>query len=325
MELDSNSNFIYNDNNLNKDDVKKLFRDQEAYIAVQEDYGKKEKAIIISFRNSNDREAAIFDDSISKNTSEGFMLNGEYQNIKYNKGTIIIKDNRLVSANSISEDDMAYVVANRGYQDGEYYAGIIAINDRFNPDFINIYRGRISSIDRNTSVTVESFSRLDGLNWDFYNTPKTFLITYDTKIIDDEGIIGQRNFLDFGDSSFKDRTVYILADGTDAMLINTAPYGDANIKGEIYEIMADNAVNEDGEEIGEGQPNAFTLINVKAYNTSSLKWEDEENININILNNSIILKNNDIGKPSDLKEGDRVRVLKSEDTNNEDGYIIFVE
>lgn len=341
MDLDANSNFIYNDDNLNKDDVKKLFKDQEAYIAVQEDYGKKEKAVIISFRNSNDSEAAIFNDSISKNTSEGFTLKGEYTNVRYNKGTIIIKDNRLVSANSISENDMAYVVANRGYQDGEYHAGIIAINDRSNLDFIDIYRGRISSIDRNTSVTIESFSKLGGLSWEFYNTPKTFLITYDTKIIDDEGIIGQRNFLDFGNSSFKDRTVYILADGTDAVLITTAPYGNANIKGEIYKIMADNTINEDGEDIesGEGvqekQPYGFTLIDVKIYNPSSFMWENGEDIDINILNTSIILKNNDIGKPSDLKEGDRIRVIKgeekknedkdNEEKKNEDGYIIFIE
>ncbi len=323
MELDADSNFVYNDKSLNKDDVKKLFKDREAYIAAKEDYGKKEKAVIVSFRNSSDREAAVFDDTISKSTSEGFVLEREYRNIKYNKGTIIIKDNRLVSVNSVSKDDAAYVVANRGFDDGEYYAGIVAINDRFNPDFIDIYRGRIASIDRNTSVTVESFSRFDGLNWDFYNTPKTFLITYDTKIVDDEGIIGQRNFLDFGDSSFKERTVYILAEGTDAVLITTAPYGNTNIKGEIYEIVSDRTVNEDGEEVGEQQIHGVTLIDVKEYNPSSFMWEDGTNTNINILNTSIILKNNGILKASDLKKGDRVRVLKTED--NEDGYIIFVE
>ena len=60
-----------------------------------------------------------------KSTSEGFVLEREYRNIKYNKGTIIIKDNRLVSVNSVSKDDAAYVVANRGFDDGEYYAGLL--------------------------------------------------------------------------------------------------------------------------------------------------------------------------------------------------------
>lgn len=325
MELDAESSFVYNNRSLNKDDVKRLFKDREAYIAAKEDYGRKEKAVIISFRNSGDREAAVFDDTVLKSTSEGFMLEKEYKNIKYNEGTIIIKDNRLVSANSVTKDDAVYVVANRGYEDGEYYAGIVSVNDRFNPDFIDIYRGRIASIDRNTSVTVESFSRFDGLNWNFFNTPKTFLITYDTKIVDDTGIIGQRNFLDFGDSGFKDRTVYILADGTDAVLITTAPYGNVNVKGEIYEITADRTVNEEGEELGVQQVHGFTLIDAKEYNPSKFMWEDTEEkiININILNNSVILKNETVAKASDLKAGDMVRVLKREDS--EDGYIIFVE
>src|SRR5690606_21385218 len=145
MELDSESTFVYNDKNIYKDDVKRLFKDREAYIAAREDYGKKEKAVIVSFRNSNDREVAVFDDTILSSTSEGFVLKKEYKNIKYNKGTIIIKDNRLVSANSVTKDDAAYIIASRGYEDGEYYAGIVAINDRFNPDFIDIYRGRIAS------------------------------------------------------------------------------------------------------------------------------------------------------------------------------------
>ena len=107
------------------------------------------------------------------------------------------------------------------------------------------------------------------------------------------------------------------------MLITTAPYGNTNIKGEIYEIVSDRTVNEDGEEVGEQQIHGVTLIDVKEYNPSSFMWEDGTNTNINILNTSIILKNNGILKASDLKKGDRVRVLKTED--NEDGYIIFVE
>ncbi|MDQ2084969.1 S-layer homology domain-containing protein [Herbivorax sp. ANBcel31] len=325
MELDENNNFIYNDKNLNEYDVEKLFKDREAYIAVKEDFGRNEKAVAVSFRNSNDSEAGIFDDSITNTTSDGFMLESEYRNVKYNNGTIIIKDNRLVSANSISEEDMAYVVANRRYEDGEYYAGVIAINDRFDPDFIDIYRGRIADIDTNNSVAVESFSRLDGLDWEFFNTPKTFLLTYDTKIVDDEGIIGQRNFLDFGESSFKDRTVYILADETDAVLITTAPYGNKNIRGEIYDIMAENAVNEEGEELEPQDPHGFMLIDVKEYDSSSFMWEDEENTTLNILDTSIILKDNSIAQPSDLKKGDRVRVIKSEGNDSEDAYIILVE
>ena len=220
-----------------------------------------------------------------RSTSEGFVLEKEYKNIKYNKGTIIIKDNRLVSANSVTKDDAAYIIASRGYEDGEYYAGIVAINDRFNPDFIDIYRGRIASIERNTSVTVESFSRFDGLNWEFFNTPKTFLITYDTKIVDDTGIIGQRNFLDFGESSFKDKDCLYTGRRYRCSTYNYCTYGNVNVKGEIYQIVADRTVNEEGEELGVQQVHGFTLIDAKEYNPSTFMWEDTKDriININIL------------------------------------------
>ncbi|TYQ15317.1 UNVERIFIED_CONTAM: S-layer family protein [Acetivibrio alkalicellulosi] len=323
VELAEDNIFMFNNNPLNTNDVRRLFREQEAYIAVLEDFGKSEKAVFVSFRNSNDTEAPVFDDVIASNRpgSEGeFTLGQEYRNIIYNAGTIIVKDNRLVSGNNISNEDMAYVVANRRYNDGVYQAGVIAINERFNPDFIDIYRGRISQINTNTSVTLGSFSRLNGLNWEFNNTPKTLSITYDTKIVDDNGIVGQRNFIDHGDLSFKDRTVYILAQGTDAILISTAPYGNINVRGEIFEITG--AVDGNDEE---QEPNEFRIINARVYDVSSFMWKDNNDMTFDILNTSVIIKNNSIVAPSDLKKGDRVRVIKRESDESKDALIVFVE
>jgi len=43
--------------------------------------------------------------------------------------------------------------------------------------------------------------------------PRTFRITYDTQILGDDGVVGQRDFTDYGDSSYKSRTVYVLSHG----------------------------------------------------------------------------------------------------------------
>ncbi|OPZ84117.1 MAG: hypothetical protein BWY74_04292 [Firmicutes bacterium ADurb.Bin419] len=225
----------------------------------------------------------------------------------------MVKDKRLVNGSSISLEDMAYVIANRKYSDGKFYASVVEINERSNPDFISIYRGRIAQINENKDFTVNSFSQLNGVNWDYYNTPKTFRITYDTSIVDDVGIVGQRNFTDYGDLSFKGRTVYILANGTDAVLVNTAPYGTVFAKGEIYEMT------------GEDKLSGLTLIDAKIYNSTTFKWEGSETMNLGILTNSIILKENRIAKPSDLEKGDKVRVIKKDDSDDGDAYIIFVE
>jgi len=236
----------------------------------------------------------------------------------------LVKDNRLVTGNSINSEDRAYVVASRSYDDGKYYAFIVKIDDKTDSNFFTIYRGRIANINENKDFTLESYSELKGVEWNYYNTPRTFRITYDTQILGDDGVVGQRDFTDYGDSSYKSRTVYVLSHGADAVLISTAPYGNINVKGKIYELISENA---DGSEAQEGQqePVGFKLQNSKVYDLQSHMWVDGKDMDINLLKNSIILKDNKIIKPSELKKGDSVRLIKKDDEQAGDAYIIFVE
>jgi hypothetical protein len=310
------SELYYNNENISLDFVNRKLRSNQAYIAVEKDYGGEEKAVLVSFKQSDATELTEFDDSIVSNTmgSEGELsLEKGTNNIFYNRGTIIIKDKRLVIGSSISPEDTAYIVANRAFNDGMYYAKIVEIVPRSDPNFIGIYRGRIASINENKDFTVNSFSQLNGVNWEFYNTPKTFRITYDTSIVDDSGVVGQRNFTDHGSSSYKDRTVYILANGTDAVLVNTAPYGNVSVKGEIYEINAEDESTE------------FVLYNTKVYNPSTHMWEKSKDMRLNILQNSIILKDNMIVQARDIAKGDKVRLIKKDESETGDAYIIFIE
>lgn len=314
--LAQDNDMYYKSAIIETDFVNSKLRSAEAYIAVESDYGGDEKAILVSFKDKSDMELTEFDDSIVSNSmgSEGELsLEKETNNISYNKGTIIVKDKRLVVGSSISTEDIAYIVANRAYSDGKYYANVVEINPRSDPNFISIYRGRIASINENNDFTVNSFSQLNGVNWDFYNTPKTFTITYDTGIIDDSGIVGQRNFTDHGDSSYKDRTVYVLANGTDAVLVNTAPYGTISAKGEVYEINGDEG------------PTEFAMLNAKIYDSTTHMWRNSNDMQLNILENSIILKDNRIAEAKDIGKGDKVRVIKKDDSETGDAYIIFVE
>lgn len=316
ISLADDNDIFYNSENIGADAINSNLRSTEAYIAVENDYGGDEKAVLVSFKNKSDTELAAFDDSIVSNTLgiEGeISLEKETSNISYDKGTIVVKDKRLVTGSSISPEDMAYVIANREYSDGKYYASVVDISPRSDPNFISIYRGRIASINENKDFTVSSFSQLNGVNWDFYNTPKTFRITYATSIIDDSGIVGQRNFTDYGDSSYEDRTVYILANGTDAVMVNTVPYGTVSAKGDIYEIT------------GDSEPTGFTMFSAKIYDPTTNMWKDSKDMSLNILDNSIILKDNRIAEPSDLEKGDKVRVIKKDDSETGDAYIIFVE
>jgi len=316
VRLAEGNDLYYNSETVDSDSVNNKLITAEAYIAVEEDYGGEEKAVLVSFKEKADTQLTEFDDSIISNTlgSEGeITLEKEINSITYNKGTIIVKDKRLVTGSSISPEDRAYIVANRSFENGEYYANVVEIGPRSDPNFISIYRGRIASVNENKDFTVSSFSELNGVNWDFYNTPKTFRITYDTGIVDDAGVVGQRDFTDYGDESFKDRTVYVLANGTDAVLVNTAPYGNVSAKGKIYEIN------------GEGENIEFTMQNSKIYDSATHMWENSDDLILNVLNNSIILKDNSIAQAKDLEKGDKVRVIKKDDSDISDVYIIFVE
>lgn len=314
--LSEGNEIYYRNDSIDPDLVNKRLKGNQAYIAVEKDYGGEEKAVLVSFKEKDDTEIKELDDSILSNTmgSEGeLLLKKDTNSIAYNKGTIIVKDKRLITGSSISPEDAAYIIANRAYSSGSYYANVVEITPRNDPNFITIYRGRIASINENKDFTVNSFSQLNGVNWDFYNTPKTFRITYDTSIIDDTGVVGQRNFTDYGESSYKDRTVYILTKGTDALLVNTVPYGNVSVKGEI------SAIN------GDEDTTQFTVHNAKIYNPSTLMWEDSKDMNLRVLQNSIILKDNSIAEAKDLEKGDKVRIIKKDDSRTGDAYIIFVE
>ncbi|WP_265446522.1 S-layer homology domain-containing protein [Acetivibrio straminisolvens] len=327
LKMSEENKFVYNDNIVNVRQVKELLAGSSAYIAVEKDYGGSEKAVLVSVKNSKDSEAPVFSDSIISSTAGNkgeFTLAKEYLNISYGNGTIIIKDNRLVTASSINSEDRAYVVANRSYDDGKYYASVVKINEKTDSNFFTIYRGRIANINENSDFTLESYSELDGVNWKYYNTPRTFRITYDTRILDDEGVVGQRNFTDFGDSSYKNRTVYVLSNGADAVLISTAPYGDINAKGKIYEIVSENEGDSEAVE-GQQEPQGFKLQNAKVYDSQLHMWIDSKELEITLLKNSIILKNNSIVKPSELKKGDSIRLIKKDGNRTGDAYIIFVD
>lgn len=299
------------DQQIELEDANRLFYSNEAYIAVEKTYGGTEEAVLLSFRNSLDTQVPTASDSITGVAagSGSFLLSRENQRVSYSPGSIVVKYGRLVSGNSLSEKDRAYLALNRDYESGRYYASVIKVDEPQTDNGLVIYRGRISAINDEKDVTLESFSLLQGSDWVFSNTPKTFNITFDTRVLDHDGIVNVRDFKGYGEDSYLKRTVYIVADGTNAVLVSTAPYGTINIKGTVYGIS--------GTE--------FNLRNVRLYNPATYMWTISTDAKLNILKNSIIIRNGEVVGASDLKNGDAVRILKRDATVTGDSYIVFVE
>lgn len=323
IRLAEGCNIYANDRSMSIANVNKYLRSNEAYIAVEKDYGGEEKAVFVSFRSEDDTEV-LYDDTVlsSLTGANQFSLSKDYNTLNYSNGTIVVKDGRLVSGSSITAEDTVYAVANRDYEDGGFNAGIVQIGKRTDLNFARIFRGRIKQINDNKDFTLESFSTLEGQTWTYANTPKTLNVSNSTRILDDAGVLSTRDFLDYGDSSFKDKTVYVVEQNSNALLISTAPYGAAAVKGTIQTITG-LTTGEDGDVLSE--PTSVKLRLAKAYNSTDYKWVDSGDMELNILKNSIVMKG---GKPvaaSELKKGDVIRVMKKDAALTGDAYIIFVE
>ena len=300
-----------NDKLLDIDNANKLLYNNDAYIAVEKTYGGEERAVLISYRNSMDTEVPVTSDTISNviSGSSSFVVANDNKKVGFSDGSIVVKDGRLVAGNSLSNNDKAYMAVNRDYSSGDYYAAVIKVEEPVNQNTLAIYRGRISDIVENKSFTVESFSQLQGTDWSYYNTPKTFNITLDTRVLTDDGVLNVREFVGFGDDSYLRRTVYIVANGTNAVLVSTAPYGIENIKGTVY-----------ASEAGE-----ISLRKASIYNTTKYLWDNCPDTTVKIQKNTIAIENGSIIDPTKIKKGTVLRVIKKDKSATGDAYIILVE
>lgn len=296
---------------LDIDEANKLLYSNEAYIAVEKTYGGEEKAVVLSYRNSLDTQVPTVSDTIVNAVSGAgsFMLSRENRKVSFSDGSIVVKYGRLVSGNSLSDNDAAYFALNRDYSTGDYYASVVKVDEpRISGDPV-IYRGRISAINDEKDFTLESFSELTGTSWKYSNTPKTFNITLDTRVLDDAGVLNISDFKGYGSDSYLKRTVYVVADGINAVLISTAPYGIENIKGTVYSVSS----------------NSISLRNTVIYDSATYMWKSGGDAVINLLKNTVIIKNGSVINSSGIVKGDEVRVVKKDTAPNGDGYIIFVE
>ena len=293
------------------------------YIVSEKDYGNGENGVAASFVDNSDKEVVYNDKVYNTTSSNNFTLEKNLYSIAVDSGTIVVKDGRLVQGGSVTPNDYAYVMANRDSETGKLIAGVVSIEDRPGAEAIQLYRGRIRSIDEYKSVTLQSYAKLEGTNWNYANTPMTFNLSSDTRITDTDGIIGQGDFGSYNETgTFYDRTIYILSDGTNAVEISTAPYGNFNISGVVASTSGET-IGEDGSILK--QPDAIALRNCKYYDATKHLWVAMKDSKFNLLTNSLVIKNNKRINPSELKKGDKIRVLKKDNTTTGDAYIVIVE
>jgi hypothetical protein len=236
--------------------------------------------------------------------------------VKTDANTLVIKDGRLVDISAVDTLDPVKASIERSFNENSYLATIL-VSESTAVNGLEIYRGRIKSVDQAKSVTFESFALLNGVTWEFTNTPKTFDIDLSScRFFEDGGIGNMREF----DSSYVGKSVYVVANGTDIKLISDAPYAEIPVSGRIGSFV-EGTFDDFGEALSD--PTGVKLSEAFTYSSRTKKWSKSADLEISIPENAIVIKNGKVGSISLLKMGDQIRMIRHE--QSQDGILIICE
>lgn len=309
LKADENLKIFNGTKPVSFEDAGKLYIDKTVYLAVRKDLGGEEAVVRASLKEPSDKES-LYEDTIFSNTSGAntIKIDSASEPLKYNDSTIVVKDGRLTSGRSLAANDSVYIVSNYTDDSDTKEAKVIFATKKSADNPVKIFRGKVGNINTNKNFTLTSYAILDGLTWDYTNSPKTFDISYNTRVFSADGLDNVRDFVYASD--WKGSPIYVVANETEALLISNASYGAFNARGEVSTDVGDTS--------------SITLINASLYNPDEEQWETSDTISLDILSNTVIIKDNEIIEAKEIEAGDNVRILKKEKTADGDAYLIMV-
>lgn len=180
---------IYVGNEKIKPDRLRYYANHEVYFVTVSQFGKPviEKMVIKKTNERTFYEPMTFVNASSKQI--GLKNVGA---IRYHDNTILIRNGRLVDANSLQTKGTAFVVTD-GVQKSQYANVVHITNDGFqSPNLTNhsLYFGQISS-GNSYNITLKNASLLSANYWRTAKTPK-FAFSNDTHAVEDF----KRSFID---------------------------------------------------------------------------------------------------------------------------------
>ncbi|MGI6084534.1 MAG: hypothetical protein ACOYIF_03720 [Acetivibrionales bacterium] len=286
------------------------------YFVTKKAYDGTDKVVSAAFRGTSGFERTTMDNLLGMTDAGILELENTSDFITYDKYTIAVKDGRLIDVSALGTLDPVKISMEKSLYGNKYTANVI-VCDPVSQSGLILYRGRIKDVDPHKSVTVESFVQLNGVNWEFTNTPKTFDIDLSvTRLVEADGVGNVRNL----DSSYINQSVYIVADGTKICLISTAPYADQPVMGRVAGLVQDSGGNE-GE--ATDTPAILNLKEARVYDNEDYVWEASPDLSLTIPVNAVVIKNGQIGTTSLIKPGDEVRIIRHSQSG--EGIIILCQ
>lgn len=286
------------------------------YFATSKDYSGENKIVMTSFRGNSGYETTLNSNILNVNINGRLELKNRSTLLTYDENTIAVKDGRLVDVSAFNTLDPVKISMDKSLYRNEYLANVLVSDTNINTG-VTIYRGRINNIEPQKTITVESFAMLDGVSWEFTNTPKTFDIDpFTSRLIEADGVGNLRNM----GSNYIQQTVYIVADGTKILLVSTAPYADSPLAGRVKSAETNDIVSEAGEGIPQLK---LKVSEVRTYDDTKHIWSEGADIEIDIPSNAIVVKNGKIGDLSSIKPGHEIKIIRH--SQNKEGIIIMCE
>lgn len=312
--------YYYNDKRITLDYANKYLRNTDMYdmYVATEKYFSKERVTKVTFRDGRDSVLPYSNITVTNGLNQ--FETQSYENpIKVDSGTIVIKNGKLISVSNVIAPDYTQVVLN-----GNNQAAIMMVTPEPNNDTISVFRGRIAKINDFKNFTVVSNSSLSKMDWIYSPIERSFEISYKTVIKEGEDILDLGSFIDYSDSSKVDEVYTIVAEGVNATYISKMPYSKDGVIGNIFSI--------------DKTKNQVSLKDTLVYDKTTKQWNELSRPNsyslMEILNESVIIKNNKVISIEELQVGDHLRamttidlaqLLKLEDKRVFTGYIIYVE
>lgn len=298
IPLDNDMKIIYDDEEIEKEDLGEKQVGKFAYIVTREDTKLLEKIKSINIGFESDDETVI-GEVRSYNEDSGLLkLYDDSRKFYIDDTTICVIDGKITPNSLIGKGDNVSLSAI--YDDGRNIVKLITDVEKEEKKTVEVYYGTINNIEKSDEVSIKITGIYEDDEW---STPTrsyaSFEITPNTRIYTEQEPLNLKEF-DF--SSYKDREACIIAYGDEAISIGIMNLSDAPYisVGSIKSVGTTD----------------FVIQDVEYYDYDEEEWQEGEDETITTVINTLITLNGNFARFTDIKKDFEVVVIRKDSTSS---------
>jgi hypothetical protein len=294
IPLDDNMKVTYDGINIEKQYLGEKHVGKFAYIVTREDTKVLErvKSINIEFEEDTD---TIVDEIRSYNSSTGLLkLYDDSRKLYIDDSTICVIDGKIVSASALEKGQS--VILTVSYKDKEYTVKTISSTEKEEVKDTILYYGNITSVDPGEEVSVKVTKKFID-EWDNVKSKHTsFIIKSDTRIYGETEALTFKEF----NEDYIGKDVCVIASGDEAISIKLMTLPD-----EPY--ISVGSIKSAGD-------TAIKIYDVTYYDFEEEDWLETNDQDINISPITLIMRNGNFARSSEIKKGQECIVIRASAT-----------